>query len=630
MDELINGVHAPDDLKKLNYIQLAQLAQEIRAFLVESVSQTGGHLASNLGVVELTIAMHYVLNSPTDKIVWDVGHQAYVHKILTGRKDLFHTLRMFNGLSGFPKCSESVHDIIDTGHSSTSISVALGLAKARDLSRQEHAVVAVIGDGAMTGGMAFEALNDAGRTEKSNFMIILNDNAMSIGKNVGGMSTYLDHIRTGNWYFWVKQTTDKVLNNIPFIGHWLALAAFRMKNTIKYIMFPETIFDELGVRYMGPYDGHDIRTLVNIFRIAKSFKGPVLVHLITKKGKGYSFAEQDPDIFHGISKFDIDTGETCAVKGSCDYSAVFGQTLLKLAKQDEKIIAISAAMVDGTGLRAYAEQFPTRFFDVGIAEQHAVTFSAGLAQGGFKPVFAVYSSFLQRAYDQIIHDVALTNANVVFAIDRAGIVGQDGETHQGIFDLSFLNHIPNLTIMAPACYTELTNMLTYALTEHKGPVAIRYPRGIERRSIPFAQTPIRLGEGYTVTEGSDVTLIAIGSMVAFACTAAENLKKHGISVQVVNARFLKPMDEKLLLNAITKTKTVISIEDNVIDGGLATNVASLILKHRLQHIKFIAKGFPTTFIQHGNVDTLYKLYRLDPESLASDILEELQPIERKN
>jgi 1-deoxy-D-xylulose-5-phosphate synthase len=618
MGKILDTINQPKDLKKLNYEQLNLLTDEIRKFLIDTVSKTGGHLASNLGVIELTIALHKVFSTPEDKIVWDVGHQTYIHKILTGRKEQFATLRKLGGLSGFPKVNESEHDIFNTGHSSTSISAALGMAKARDLKNEKYSVVAVIGDGALTGGMAFEALNDAGRSN-NNLIVILNDNEMSITKNVGGLSTYLNRIRTEPVYFKVKEDIDFILNKIPAIGKSMARTVQRAKGSIKYMIMPGMLFEELGFTYIGPIDGHNITNLVRVFNRAKKMKGPILIHVYTTKGKGYSFAEEEPDIFHGISAFNIETGKPISAKTEPDYSAVFGETITDIAARDESVVAITAAMPIGTGLGKFAEKFPNRLFDVGIAEQHAVTFAAGLAASGLKPVVAIYSSFLQRAYDQILHDVALQNLHVVFAIDRAGIVGQDGETHQGIYDLSYLSHIPNLVILAPSCYKELQQMLLYAVSSHHGPIAIRYPRGREDYPIPFKQEQILPGKGELLLEGRDISIIAIGKMVEVALKAAEKMAKIGINAEVVNARSVKPLDSNLILHSAAKTGKIITLEDNAVIGGMGSAVLALLNDSGYNNIKVKIKGFPDQFIPHGSVEELFKLYGLDSDSIVNEV-----------
>jgi 1-deoxy-D-xylulose-5-phosphate synthase len=619
-ENLLDKINFPGDIKKLNLVQLEQLAEEIRHFLVEKVSVTGGHLASNLGVVELTLALHKVFDLPKDKIVWDVGHQAYVHKILTGRKEGFDTLRQLNGISGFPKSCESEYDCFNTGHSSTSISAALGMAKARDILKEQYSVVAVIGDGALTGGMAFEALNDAGRSP-NNLIIILNDNEMSISKNVGGFSKYLSKIRTQPIYFKAKDDFNSFLNSIPAIGQSAARALDRAKGTIKYMVMPGVIFEEIGLKYLGPIDGHDINELQDVLTRAKRLKGPVLIHVRTQKGKGYRFAEKKPQDFHGISPFEIETGEVKNNNGPT-YSDVFGNKMIDLAQREPRIAAITAAMPLGTGLEDFAKKFPERFFDVGIAEQHAVTFAAGLAKAGIKPVAAIYSTFLQRSYDQIVHDVALQNLHVVLAVDRAGIVGEDGETHQGLYDLSFLNHIPNMTVSAPCDYEEFERLLEFAVLKYDGPIAIRYPRGTGSEHL--TETPeIQYGKGVRLITGNDVSIIAAGRMVETALKVAELLKTRGVSAEVINARFIKPLDARLILESAVKTGAVATLEDNTIKGGFGCGVLELLNTNGFK-IKTGIFGFPDIPIIQGSRKCLYEKYGLDAESVCNEILRMLR------
>lgn len=618
MGKILDSINSPEDLKKLNTDELLQLASEIRKFLVEKISKTGGHLASNLGVVELTLALHRVFETPEDKIIWDVGHQSYVHKIITGRKDRFDSMRKFGGLSGFPKVNESPHDIFNTGHSSTSISAALGIAKARDIKKEKYSVIAVIGDGALTGGMAFEALNDAGRSP-NNLIVVLNDNEMSISKNVGGLSSYLSKIRLEPFYFKVKEDIDIILKKIPAIGKSAKKALERVKGSIKYMIMPGIIFEELGFKYLGPIDGHNMEELENVLAKAKSLKGPVLVHVCTQKGKGYTFAEESPHLFHGVSPFEIETGEVIANNGP-GYSDIFGREIIKIAQKEKRLVAITAAMPNGTGLDHFSRKFPDRFFDVGIAEQHAVTFAAGLARNGLIPVVALYSSFLQRAYDQVIHDVALQNLHVVFAIDRAGIVGEDGETHQGIYDISFLRHMPNLTILAPCDYSELVKMLEYAVFEHDGPIAIRYPRGRSVEKIADMDMPmIKNGQALLLREGSDLTIVAAGNKVDTALKVADMLEKMDIFADVIYSRFIKPLDEKLILNSAVKTRRIVTIEDNAIEGGFGSRILEMINQKGI-NVKTRMFGCPDRFIQHGSINELNQVYRLDPESIVKDVL----------
>ncbi|MFZ5985795.1 MAG: 1-deoxy-D-xylulose-5-phosphate synthase [Bacillota bacterium] len=609
-------IDSPDDIKKLNIDEIKELASEIRSFLIEKVSKTGGHLASNLGVVELTLALHRVFTTPEDKIVWDVGHQSYVHKIITGRKDKFDKIRKLGGLSGFPKVNESLHDTFNTGHSSTSISAALGIAKARDLKKDSYSVIAVIGDGALTGGMAFEALNDAGRSP-NNLIVILNDNEMSISKNVGGLSCYLSKIRTEPFYFKVKEDIDIILNKIPAIGKSAVKALDRVKGSIKYMIMPGIIFEELGFKYLGPIDGHNIAEVENVLARAKSLKGPVFVHILTQKGKGYTYAEENPAVFHGISPFEVETGEVIVNSGP-GYSEIFGRELSKIAHKDERVVAITAAMPHGTGLDKFSKKYPERFFDVGIAEQHAVTFAAGLARNGMIPVVALYSSFLQRAYDQVLHDVALQNLHVVFAIDRAGIVGEDGETHQGIYDISFLRHIPNMAILAPCDYNDFKRMLEYAVLEHDGPIAVRYPRGKGPEKLIDA-SPIRLGQPLLLREGSDVSIVAVGNKVETALEVAKTLEKMDLSADVIYSRFIKPVDPKLILDSAVKTRRLITIEDNAIEGGFGSRVLEMINQKGI-NVKTRIFGYPDAFIPHGSKNELQHIYRLDADSIVRDVL----------
>ena len=618
MSKILPLINNPSDLRGLTIEQMNQLSKEIREFLISAVSKTGGHLASNLGVVELTIAMHLVFNTPYDKIIWDVGHQSYVHKVLTGRKDKFNLLRQLGGISGFPKTGESSHDCFNTGHSSTSVSAALGMARARDIKDEKNSVIAVIGDGALTGGMAFEALNDAGRAP-NNFVVILNDNEMSIGKNVGGLSSCLNRIRTQPIYFKVKKDIDILLNKIPAIGKKVAKTIQKAKGTIKYIMLPGMFFEELGFKYLGPVDGHDINELKKVLTKAKGLEGPILIHVLTQKGKGYSHAEEKPHIFHGISPFDIETGEIKKSISAKDYSAVFGETLTEIARYNKNVVAITAAMPHGTGLHDFSSQFPDRFFDVGIAEQHAVTLAAGLAAEGLKPVIAVYSSFLQRAYDQVIHDVCAQNLPVVFAIDRAGVVGNDGETHQGLFDLSYLTHIPNMTVMAPKNFEEFRQMIKFSV-EFEGPIALRYPRGQAKEINVEKFQPIELGRAELLQQGNDITIVACGRMVYVALKVAKEIIKFGMTADVINARFVKPLDSKMILASLEKTGNVVTLEDNVVAGGFGNGILQLISKNDLDDVKVKLFGYPDEFIQHGNVDQLDALYGLDYQSISCEIL----------
>jgi len=619
MYKILDSINSPADLKKLSYQELEVLSKELRDYVIKVVSENGGHLASNLGVVELTLALHRVFDTPGDKIVWDVGHQSYIHKIITGRRESFKTLRKINGISGFPKREESVYDSFETGHSSTSISAALGMAKARDLAGENYSVAAVMGDGALTGGMAFEALNHAGDFP-TNLIVILNDNKMSISHNIGGLSNYLSKLRTEPLYFKMKGRIEAFLHRIPVIGGSMYRGAERLRDWMKYLLVPGVIFEELGFKYFGPINGHDIRKLEDVIKRAKSYNGyPVLIHVVTTKGKGYSIAENKPDIYHGISPFFIENGELKSKNSRKTYSEIFGDTMLKLADKDNKIVAVSAAMAEGTGLSAFASKYKDRFFDVGIAEQHAVTFCAGLASEGFRPVFAVYSTFLQRAYDQIIHDVCMQKLNVVFAIDRAGIVGSDGETHQGVFDITYLRHIPNIRIMSPKDGNELSEMLKMALSL-EGPTAIRYPRG-KAKKFEFAHAPLELGKSEVLTEGEDGVIISEGNMVSIALEVCEKLKKAGRNFTLVNARFIKPLDEELLVGLSKKHKLIYTLEDNVVSGGFGSSILELLSRLRADvDVRII--GFDDSFIPHGEKEELYSLKKIDSESVFNAIMKE--------
>jgi 1-deoxy-D-xylulose-5-phosphate synthase len=612
----LSSINKPQDLKKLSFDELGILAEEIRLFLLDSVSKTGGHIASNLGVVELTLALHRVLDTPNDKIIWDVGHQTYVHKILTGRKDQFHTLRQLDGLAGFPKTQESAYDAFNTGHSSTSVSAALGMARARDLKGEDYAVVAVIGDGALTGGMALEALNDAG-ISKTNLLIILNDNGMSIAQNVGGLSRYLSRIRLRPFYYRTRESVQSFVDSWPKKGKRFRSFLHRGKSAIKSLFVPAMFFEDLGLRYYGPIDGHNIKEMVNAFEQAKSMKGPVLIHVTTVKGKGYTFAEKKPAAYHGIAPFEIETGNL-KKRGAKNYSDIFGEKMCELALKDERVIAITAAMTEGTGLADFRSIYKNRFFDVGIAEQHAVTVAAGLAMGGTKPVVAIYSTFLQRAYDQILHDVALQNLNVVFAIDRAGVVGDDGETHQGIYDISFLYTIPNLAILSPASPNELRAMLEYALTEHQGPIAVRYPRGSDHE-FDGSEIPFEFARGTLLKKGEDVTLIGIGHMTGIALKAAELLEKQGVSCDVINPRTLRPADDELILSSAKKTGKVFVIGDVIKNGGFGSYVTELI-NNTGTGAPVTVLGLPDKGIKHGKRELIYKKYGLDAEGIKKCVM----------
>ena len=616
MEDILNKVNNVKDLRKLNIKEKEKLAGEIRNLILATVSKNGGHLASNLGVVELTIALHSVFNTPRDSVVWDVGHQTYVHKILTGRKDKMDTLRKFGGLAGFPKSSESEFDCFNTGHSSTSISAALGMARANKLEDRKNKVIAVIGDGALTGGMAQEALNDAG-SSNADITVILNDNEMSISKNVGGITFFLSKLRTKKLY---TRTNGKIKNitlKIPKIGVKLVRIAQKIKRVIKQIFIPKMYYEDLGFTYLGPVDGHDIEKLESVFRTSKLIKGPVFIHVVTKKGKGFKVIEENPDKFHSVPSFDLETG-TLNKEKKDDYSKIFGNKLVELAKKDEKIVAVSAAMIEGTGLSEFKKEFPDRTFDVGIAEQHALGMAAGMAKRGFKPVVSIYSSFYQRGFDQVIHDICLQNLPVVMCVDRAGVVGSDGETHQGIFDLAFFSIIPNITVMAPKDFKELEKMLEFAL-QLDSPVVIRYPRGGEGE-IKFEECEdIKLGRAEVLKEGENLTIVAIGKMVGRAMEVSDILKEQGIDCEVINARFLKPLDSYTIERSIKKNKNVITIEDGILRGGLGTSVIELINEYKLDGVKMKAYGYDDTFVPHGSVDELEKMNGLDAKSIALSI-----------
>lgn len=617
---LLDNIQQPQDLCNLSWSQMDRLAAEIRTLLINTVAHTGGHLAPNLGVVELTLALHRTFDSPRDKIVWDVGHQAYVHKILCGRRDRFNTLRQQGGISGFPRRCESEHDAFGVGHSSTSISAALGMALARDLSGQDHRVLAVIGDGSLTGGEAYEALNHAGHLG-TNLTVILNDNEMSISKNVGAMSSYLAKIRSDPTYSRVKRDIDNALRRIPAIGESVAKTLERAKDSLKFMLVPGMLFEELGFTYIGPIDGHQIAGMCEVLQMTKSMRGPVLIHVITQKGRGYSPAECNSDRFHGVGPFCIESGESLQCGNRPSYTAVFGEELIRLAADDPNIVAITAAMPDGTGLTKFAEQYPQRFFDVGIAEQHAMTLAAGLAAGGKRPVVAVYSTFSQRAYDQIVHDICLQNLPVVICLDRAGVVGEDGATHHGVFDLAFLRSAPNLTILAPKNEIELRPMLAMALKQD-GPCVIRYPRGCTH-GIPFPaeSLPVSIGKAERIRPGSDVTLLAIGSAVEECVMASDLLAKVGIQAGVVNARFAKPLDEEMIRCISRETRILVTVEDGCLAGGFGSAIAELVSDKQWKWVKLLRLGFPDTFIEHASRAQLLKKYGLNAESIAVKVTE---------
>ena len=613
----LEKIEQVNDIRKIPSEEYEVLASEIREFLIEKISQTGGHLASNLGVVELTMALHLSFDLPKDKVIWDVGHQAYTHKLLTGRKSGFEQLRKYGGMSGFPKRKESDCDCFDTGHSSTSISAGIGLVAARDLRGTDEFVVSVIGDGALTGGMAYEALNNAAGLKK-NFIIVLNDNHMSIAENVGGMSEYLNGLRTNEVYTSFKTGVEQSLNRIPG-GIHLANQLKKTKSGIKQLLIPGMLFEDMGITYLGPVDGHDITKLLDVFRKAKRVRGAVLVHVLTKKGKGYLPAERHPARFHGAEPFDIETGVPKNRRKKANYQDIFSTCMVKLGQRHENVVAITAAMPDGTGLKRFKNIYPERFFDVGIAEGHAVTFAAGLAAGGIRPIFAVYSSFLQRAYDQVLHDVCIQNLPVVFAIDRAGLVGSDGETHQGIFDLSYLSSIPNMQIMAPKNKWELSDMLKFAV-EFNGPIALRYPRGEAYDGLKEFRKPIAYGKSELIYEEEDIALLAVGSMVKTAEKVRRNLKEMGYSCSLLNARFVKPIDAQAVWDLAGEHKLLVTMEENVRSGGYGEKVLDYATERGLP-VQILNISIPEEYVEHGSVDTLYEEVGIDTESVTKRIIE---------
>ena len=617
---VLDQIQNVNDIKNLTEEEIDTLQDEIRTFLVESIAKTGGHLASNLGVIELTMALHLSFDLTKDKIVWDVGHQSYTHKILTGRKDGFEHLREYGGMSGFPKTEECEADSFNTGHSSTSISAGLGLAEAREITGQDYFVISVIGDGALTGGMAFEALNNASRM-KTNFIIVLNDNNMSISENVGGLSKYLNDFRTAEAYMDLKDGVVNSLSKIPVYGDRIVRKIRNAKSGIKQLFVPGMFFEEMGITYLGPVDGSNIKAMRRAFAEAKRVRGPVLVHVLTKKGNGYVPAERHPARFHGTAPFDIETGVPLHKQSKAHYTDVFSTVMKKMGEREPKLVAITAAMADGTGLKRFRNLYPERFFDVGIAEEHAVTFAAGMAKSGLKPVFAVYSSFLQRAYDQILHDVCLQNLPVVFAIDRAGLVGKDGATHQGIFDLSYLATIPNLTIMAPKNKWELSDMLKFAIAADT-PMAIRYPRGDACDLWKEKRAPIESGKAEVLCEGMEVALFAIGSMVETAWKVMEKLQERGISATVVNARFAAPLDKECICSLAQKHRLLVTLEENVASGGMGEHVAAVLMEEQ-SRIKLLRIAVPDTFVEHGDVDTLYRVLGMDADTVTNRICEGL-------
>ena len=615
---ILDRIQKENDIKNLTEEELDELRYEIRQFLLESISVTGGHLASNLGVVELTMALHLCFDLPTDKIIWDVGHQSYTHKILTGRKEGFQTLRKYGGMSGFPKSNESESDCFNTGHSSTSISAGLGLAAAREITGEDYHVVSVIGDGSLTGGMAYEALNNASQLEK-NFIIVLNDNNMSISENVGGMSKYLANFRTTDAYRDLKVGVMNSLHKIPGCGDKLIHSIRSAKSSIKQLLIPGMLFEEMGIITLGPVDGNNIKELVQTFYEAKRVDGPVLVHVLTKKGAGYLPAEKNPARFHGAEPFDLETGKPLKKKEKATYTDVISSVMCQLGEKHENLVAITAAMADGTGLAKFAQEFPKRFYDVGIAEQHATTFAAGLAKAGLKPVFAVYSSFLQRAYDQVLHDVCIQNLPVVFAIDRAGLVGSDGETHQGIFDISYLSSIPNMTVMAPKNKYELADMMQFAVN-FDTPIAVRYPRGTAYDGCKEYRAPMKYGKSEVITVGESIALFALGSMVETAEKVAEMLKADGINATVINARFAAPFDKEMVTSLEKTHKLLVTMEENVTSGGFGEHVSSFVNEQDIDlRVQIIA--IPDAYVEHGNVEQLKEDIGIDAKSIYHKVLD---------
>lgn len=620
---VLSAVNCPADIRKLNIAQLNKLAQEIRSLIINTVASSGGHLASSLGTVELTLALHYVFNTPEDKIVWDVGHQAYAHKIITGRKDMFSTLRTKGGISGFPRREESPYDAFNVGHSGTSISVAAGFAEADCLKENHRKIVAVIGDGSMTTGMAFEGLNWAG-DRKKDLIIVLNDNEMSISPNVGALSSYLNRVMTGHTVTKIKTDIKNFLKSIPGIGDHMVKLSQQIEESLKTFVVPGALFEELGFTYVGPLEGHTLEYLIDNFENIKDLSRPVLVHIITKKGKGYKFAEEKPLNYHGISPFNVETGQPVSPSsGNPSYTEIFGKTIVRLAQNDSRIVAITAAMCDGTGLDQFSHEFPKRFYDVGIAEQHAVTFGAGLAVEGFIPVVAIYSTFLQRAYDQILHDVCLQKLPVVFALDRAGIVGEDGATHQGLFDYSYLRSIPNIIVMSPKDENELQHMLKTAV-DCKGPVAVRYPRGKGTGAILDEELKtLEIGKGEVLREGTDLAIVAIGAVVYPALAAAERAAAEGVNVKVINARFVKPLDTELLAQTARETKKIITVEENVLQGGFGSAVLEMLAGENITGIQVKRLGIPDEFVEHATQGQLRRKYGLDEDGILKAIREML-------
>ncbi|MCH5274686.1 MAG: 1-deoxy-D-xylulose-5-phosphate synthase [Lachnospiraceae bacterium] len=615
---LLEQIEKANDIKQIKKEDYGLLAEEIRQFLIEKISVTGGHLGSNLGAVELTMALHLSLDLPEDKIIWDVGHQSYTHKLLTGRRDGFENLRKYHGMSGFPKRKESNCDCFDTGHSSTSISAGLGLVKARDIKGEKNTIISVIGDGSLTGGMAYEALNNASRLE-TNFIIVLNDNNMSISENVGGISSYLNKVRTADSYLDLKEGVYNALRGMK--GDNVIAKIRRIKSGVKQLVIPGMFFEDMGITYLGPVNGHDIGAMLRVIKEARKVKGAVLVHVITEKGKGYTPAERHPARFHGAEPFEIETGLPKVPRTTPNYTDIFSTVMCKLGQREEKVVAITAAMPDGTGLKRFRNMYPERFFDVGIAEEHAVTFAAGLAAGGLKPVVAIYSSFLQRAYDQILHDVCIQNLPVIFAIDRAGLVGSDGETHQGIFDLSYLSCIPGMYILAPKNKWELSDMLKYAVS-FDGPIAIRYPRGEAYAGLKEFRAPIEFGKSEWIYQEKEIALLAVGSMVKTAEGVRARLKEAGHACSLVNARFVKPIDEEMLQKACKGHKLIVTLEENVASGGFGERIKRS-MEAMGSKAKVLSVTIPDAYVEHGNVELLKKELQMDEESIYHCILKAL-------
>jgi 1-deoxy-D-xylulose-5-phosphate synthase len=617
MNKILDEINSPKDLKKLSIKELSKLATEIRSLILKVVSENGGHLSPNLGVVEITLALHHVFDFPRDKIIWDVGHQCYAHKILTGRKDKFSTLRQFNGLYGFPSREESEYDVYNTGHASTALSAAIGLAISRDKEKDDYEVMAVVGDGSLTGGMAWEALNQIGH-HRAKLIIVLNYNEMSISPNVGALSKYLSYLVSGQYYLRIKDHVKSILKHIPAVGWPVIKVARAVEEAFKKVFFPGLVFEELGIRYIGPVQGHSLGSLIEVFKDARAYSGPVLIHCVTQKGRGYQPAQSNPSQFHSASPFDIKTGKPKNQDKRPTYSSVFGKTMLEIAKKDERVVAITAAMPEGTGLKPFGDQFPDRFFDVGIAEQHAVDFATGLALNGYKPVVAIYSTFLQRAYDQLYHDVCLMDIPIVFALDRAGIVSDDGPTHQGINDIAYLGHLPNMIVMAPKDENELQRML-YSALSYPHPTAIRFPKG-KAYGVEMDESPkdIPLGKSETLKEGKDL-LLALGSMVYPSLEAARRLEDEGISLAVVNARFAKPLDKECLLDFAQDARVIITVEEAVTAGGFGSRVRALLDDERLYHICFKSIGIPLEIYPLGKAEQIRKMYGLDEEGLVQQI-----------